>query len=104
MFGPNVQIHGGNHTINTVGSYMKEVDDKKLGDDGYVIICDDVWIGAGSIILKGIKIGEGAVIGAGSVVVKDVPAYSIFTGVPNIKIREKWDKETIRIHKKKNFR
>ena len=55
MFGPNVQIHGGNHTINTVGSYMKEVDDKKLGDDGNVIICDDVWIGAGSIILKGIK-------------------------------------------------
>lgn len=47
-----------------------------------VIIGDYVWIGARSIILQGVTVGEGAVIGAGSVVTKDVPPYSIVAGVP----------------------
>lgn len=42
----------------------------------------DVWIGAGAIILNGVKIGHGAVIGAGSVVTKDIPAYGIAVGNP----------------------
>jgi acetyltransferase-like isoleucine patch superfamily enzyme len=47
-----------------------------------VIIGDDVFIGARSIILKGVKIGDRSVIGAGSVVVKDVPADCIVSGNP----------------------
>jgi acetyltransferase-like isoleucine patch superfamily enzyme len=45
-------------------------------------ICDDVFIGARSIVLKGVTIGEGAVVGAGSVVTKDVPPYTIVCGNP----------------------
>ena len=49
---------------------------------GKIIICDDAWIGAGVIILPGIKIGNASVIGAGSIVTKDVPDYVIVAGNP----------------------
>jgi len=46
------------------------------------------WIGMKSIILKGVTIGEGAIVGAGSVVTKDVPPYTIVAGNPAKIIRE----------------
>jgi chloramphenicol O-acetyltransferase type B len=45
-------------------------------------IGNDVWIGANVIVLDGINIGNGAIVAAGSVVIRDVPAYSIVAGVP----------------------
>ena len=45
-------------------------------------ICDDAWIGMNVIILKGVTVGEGAVVGAGSVVTKDVPAWTVVAGNP----------------------
>jgi len=51
-------------------------------------ICSKVWIGFNSIVLKGVTIGEGAVVGAGSVVTKDVPAWTIVAGNPARVIRE----------------
>lgn len=47
-----------------------------------IVIEDDVFIGARSIVLKGVTIGKGAVIGAGSVVSRDVPAFSVVCGNP----------------------
>lgn len=47
-----------------------------------VRVGDYVWIGARSVILPGVTIGEGAVVAAGSVVTKDVPAYSVVGGCP----------------------
>jgi acetyltransferase-like isoleucine patch superfamily enzyme len=47
-----------------------------------VVIEDDVFIGARSIVLKGVRIGRGAVIGAGSVVSNDIPPHSIAAGNP----------------------
>jgi len=47
-----------------------------------VIIEDDVWIGHGAIILKGVKIGKGSIVGAGSVVTKNVPPFSVVAGNP----------------------
>jgi len=51
-------------------------------------ICKSAWIGARVIILKGVTIGEGAIIGAGSVVTKDVPAWSVAAGNPARVIRQ----------------
>jgi acetyltransferase-like isoleucine patch superfamily enzyme len=70
-------------------------------------IGDDVWIGTGSIILSGVKIGEGSIIAAGSVVTKDVDAYSIFGGNPAKKLRNRFDsddqlKEHIKLYKLNN--
>ncbi|MCQ6534395.1 antibiotic acetyltransferase [Bacillus mycoides] len=60
-----------------------------------VEIGNDVWIGSKSIIMPGIKIGNGAIIGAGSVVTKDVHPYEIVVGVPAKHLRFRFDKETI---------
>lgn len=52
-----------------------------------VLIGDDVWIGTGSIIMPGVRIGDGSVIAAGSVVTKDVPSMCIVGGNPARVIR-----------------
>jgi len=56
-----------------------------------IIIEDDVWVGHGSILTHGVRIGEGAIVAAGSVVTKDVPSYSIVAGVPAVVIRSRFD-------------
>ena len=53
-----------------------------------LILENNVWIGARSIILKGIRIGENSIIGAGSVVTKDVPANTIFAGNPAVFVKD----------------
>lgn len=58
-------------------------------------IGNDVWIGSRSIIMQGVKIGDGAIIGAGSVVTKDVPSFSVFAGVPSKLIRYRFIHETL---------
>lgn len=50
--------------------------------NNFVTINDDVWIGAGSIILPGVIVGKGAIIAAGSVVTKSIPDYAIVAGNP----------------------
>ncbi|WP_164856314.1 acyltransferase [Lujinxingia sediminis] len=47
-----------------------------------IVIEDDVWIGAGAKILKGVRIGKGAIVAAGAIVRRDVPSYAIVGGVP----------------------
>jgi acetyltransferase-like isoleucine patch superfamily enzyme len=47
-----------------------------------VYIEDGVWIGCRAIVLKGVRIGRGAIIAAGTVVTHDVPPYTVFAGVP----------------------
>lgn len=47
-----------------------------------IIIEDDVWLGAGAVVLDGVTIGKGSVIGAGAVVTKDIPPYSVAVGIP----------------------
>ena len=55
-----------------------------------VIIKDNVWIGARVIILPGVTVGQGSVIAAGAVVVKDVPPYAVYGGVPAKLIKKRW--------------
>jgi len=64
--------------ISTVGDRSKRPGFVSLP----INIEDDVWIGHGSTILKGVTIGQGSVIQPGSVVLKSVPAFSIVSGNP----------------------
>ena len=47
-----------------------------------IVICDDVWLGRGATVLKGVTIGRGAVVGAHAVVTRDVPAHAVVAGNP----------------------
>lgn len=86
MIAPHVMIAGGNHVINELNKPMIKINkSKNIG----VIIEDDVWIGANSVILDGVNIGHGAVIAAGSIVTKNVEPYDIIAGTPAKKINNR---------------
>ena len=55
---------------------------------GPVVIEEDAWLGAGCVVLPGVRIGRGAVVGANSVVVSDVPALHVVAGHPARTVRE----------------
>jgi acetyltransferase-like isoleucine patch superfamily enzyme len=98
MFGPNVTIVGGDHNIALIGRFMFDVKEKLSENDLPVIIEDDVWIGAGAIVMKGITIGRGAVIAAGALVTRNVPRYAIVAGVPARVMKTRFTAEEIRAH------
>jgi acetyltransferase-like isoleucine patch superfamily enzyme len=78
MIGPHTYIGDFDHDITVAN----DLQIRHTGDAKPIKIGDDVWIGAGCIVLKGVTIGRGAVIGAGSVVTRDVPEAMVAFGVP----------------------
>tara|TARA_B100001287_G_C22674226_1_gene526855 strand:- start:2061 stop:2681 length:621 start_codon:yes stop_codon:yes gene_type:complete len=100
-----VIIGGGRHPMEWVGmspvfydnkdSIKKKFSMHKREDSKKISIANDVWIGQSSIILPGLKIGNGVVVGAGSVVTKDVPDYAIVVGNPAKIIKYRFEKNTI---------
>lgn len=69
-------------------------DDPRAGEPQAVKIEDNVWLGYGAIVLKGVTIGENSVIGAGSVVTKNIPANVVAAGNP-CKVIKKLDVDVI---------
>lgn len=86
LIGMHVQIIGReDHEVSEVGVPMALstwIGNREDRARDKIEIGRDVWIGASSVILGGISIGEGSVVGAGSVVTRDVPEYSIAVGNP----------------------
>lgn len=77
-FGPNVFVYDHDHDFRAAGG-LKE----GKYNIGEVFIGHDAWVGAGSIILRGVKIGSNSVIAAGSIVSKDVAENSIYYNKAN---------------------
>ncbi len=77
IIGPGSFITSDNH-----GLRKNQLIRDQEGNEKNISIGSDVWLGAYSIILPGVKIGDGAVIAAGSVVTKNVEKFSIVGGVP----------------------
>nr|WP_315161304.1 CatB-related O-acetyltransferase [uncultured Flavobacterium sp.] len=96
MLAPEVKIIGGDHKYDVVGLPMIfSGRDKQLNTE----IGKDVWIGSRSIIMRGVTIGDGAIIAANSVVTKDVEAYAIVGGSPAKFIKNRFNNiEDIEIH------
>ncbi len=85
VIGRNVRIAP--YTLILDSDFHDVNDHYAEGLKGSIEIGDNVWIASRATILKGVKIGEGAVIAAGSVVTRDVPAFTIAAGVPAKVIR-----------------
>lgn len=99
MFGPKVTVIGGDHNTSVFGSFMYDIHEKKPGDDLDVIFEDDIWVGTGAIILKGVRVGRGSIIAAGAVVNKEVLPYTVVGGVPARRIARRFpDFETLLKH------
>lgn len=80
MMGPDVKIIRTSHEFNKIDIPMQL---QGFKDEIPLEICDDVWIGANSIILPGCQqIGKGSIIGAGSIVTKNVEKMAIVGGNP----------------------
>lgn len=67
----------------------------QLPHKGDTIIGNDVWIGRESVIMPGVKIGDGAIVAAYSIVTKDIPAYTLYGGNPAKFIKKRFDDELI---------
>ena len=76
------------HDVTIMDSDFHNIDYANHEKSAPVNIGNHVWIGSRAMILKGVTIGDGAIIGAGSVVTKDVPTKSIVAGVPAKVIKE----------------
>ena len=73
--GPRCCFETRTHSINII-------DGHRTGKNEPIVLEDNVWLGAGVLVLPGITIGKGSVVGAGAVVTKDVAPYTVVAGVP----------------------
>ena len=103
LLASKVSIVGGDHRTDVEGIPMMF-----CGREAQRItsIGDDVWVGHGSILMHGVKIGNGAIVAAGSVVTGAVPAYAIVAGVPAKIIGWRFDEKQRIIHEEmlQNYR
>jgi acetyltransferase-like isoleucine patch superfamily enzyme len=102
----NVSIGGANHDYTRLTTHAFLYDSKDFGllpagQTGYdrfsqpCTIENDVWIGAGTCICRGVTVGTGAVIAAGAVVTHDVAPYTIVAGVPARPIKKRFSDAAI---------
>ena len=87
MFGPNVTLATASHPV------LPELREKGYQFNIPIHIGKNCWIGAGSVILPGVTVGDGSVIGAGSVVTKDIPSGVVAVGNPCRVLRKIGDRD-----------
>ena len=97
MFGPNVTVATAGHPVNP------ELRRKAAQFNIPVRIGNNVWIGAGAVILPGVQIGENSVIGAGSIVTKDVPPNVVAVGNPCRILREIGEHDAVYYYKNRKI-
>lgn len=87
IFGPRVTVLSEQHNYSDLSRSIKLQGEKRYK----TVIEDNVWIGAGVIIMPGVTIKSGTVVGSGAVVTKDTEANSVVIGVPAKKIKSRDD-------------
>ena len=99
QLGPRVSLFARAHPLEHATIYdnraLFDGHMKKFQRHDPIDIGHDVLLGCGVIVLRGIKVGNGAVVGAGSVVTHNVPDYAIVAGNPARIIRKRFDAEIV---------
>ncbi|MEP0916781.1 Vat family streptogramin A O-acetyltransferase [Leptolyngbya sp. DQ-M1] len=98
-------MNGANHKLSGFSTYPFDIfnngwekvtpQPEELPYKGDTVIGNDVWIGYEAVIMPGVKVGDGAIIAAKSVVVGNVPPYTIVGGNPAKPIRQRFDDDVI---------
>lgn len=96
-----VQIGGMEHSWRW-GSTSPRLSNKHV-DNLKTVIEDDVWIGANTVIKRGVQIKRGAVVGACSLVLNDIPAFSVVAGIPTKIIRNRFSDKIVEQIVKSNY-
>lgn len=78
LVGDNVSFRTADHEFAGLNSPIADQGERR----GNIVVEDDVWLGGNVTILRGVRIGRGAIVGANAVVTRDVPDFSIVGGVP----------------------
>jgi len=86
MLAPNISIYSKTHLYDDINIPMVLAGESETQE---VIIENNVWVGINTVILPGVRIGEGSIVGANSVVNKDIEPFSIVGGVPAKLIRKR---------------
>lgn len=84
LMGPGAKMFSSNH-----GTAKARAMNQQEWVEKDIIVGNDVWIGANTVIVPGVKIGDGVIVAAGAVVTKDVEPYSIVGGVPAKAIKKR---------------
>lgn len=87
LIGSGVHFYTNNHEFSDFGRPIIAQGHRESKPSNSIVIGRGSWIGAGAIILPGVKVGENAVIGAGAVVTKSVPPRVVFAGNPGRVVR-----------------
>lgn len=98
-------MNGANHKLSGLSTYPFQIfgngwekvmpQSSELPYKGDTVIGNDVWIGYDALIMPGVKIGNGAIVSSRSVVVKDVPPYTVVGGNPARPIKQRFSPEVI---------
>lgn len=107
----NVSVGGGNHEYGNASNYPRwrfsmlhndvmlhesnEYLKKRHQEFGDCEIGNDVWLATNSVVIRGVRVGDGSVIGAGAIVTKHVEPYSIVVGSPGRVVKKRFDDRTI---------
>jgi acetyltransferase-like isoleucine patch superfamily enzyme len=70
------------HVVVTSRAHPSMLPRYGVAEDSPVVIEDDVWIGAGAIVLPGVTVGRGSIVAAGAVVTRSIEPHTIVAGVP----------------------
>lgn len=87
MLAPEVAIVGGDHLWDVPGVPMQFAG---RPSQPTTRIGSDAWLGYGAIVMRGVTIGDGAIVAAGAVVTRDVPPFEVWAGVPATRLRDRF--------------
>ena len=105
--GVRFAMSGANHKMSSFATFPfpvvadnwgLDIEEQEAWDiEGDTIIGNDVWLGYESMIMPGVRIGDGAVVAARSLVTKDVPPYTVVGGMPARAIKKRFSDDVIEL-------